>query len=113
MNEESVKRGFEVKDASSRALFLTGAALLVIIGVSMAVLFGVYGARIGPRSSSHGAGYRGAATARTGIEADWEKLDAENASHLTGYRWIDKGAGVVQIPIGRAMEQLAGKEAKP
>jgi hypothetical protein len=113
MNEESIKRGFEVKDANSHALFLTGAALLAIIGISLAVLFAVFGGRIGPRASSEGTGFRGAASVHTGIEADWVKLDAENAAHLTGYRWIDKKSGVVQIPIERAMAQLCVKEVKP
>jgi hypothetical protein len=33
-------------------------------------------------------------------------LEAENAK-LNSYSWIDKGAGVIRIPIGRAMDLLA------
>lgn len=36
---------------------------------------------------------------------------AEQAEKLTGYRWIDRKAGVVAIPIERAMELVAQEQA--
>lgn len=39
--------------------------------------------------------------------ADWQQfLEAENAK-LNSYGWIDKSAGVIRIPIDRAMDLLA------
>jgi hypothetical protein len=33
-------------------------------------------------------------------------LNAENQKILTQYRWVDKGKGVVGVPIDRAMDQV-------
>jgi hypothetical protein len=33
-----------------------------------------------------------------------DDLNAENQKTLTNYRWVDKGKGIVGIPIDRAME---------
>lgn len=35
---------------------------------------------------------------------DLARFRAEQAELLHGYRWVDQSAGVVAIPIGRAME---------
>jgi hypothetical protein len=44
---------------------------------------------------------------QTDPAADLQQLlEAENAK-LNSYGWIDKGAGVIRIPIGRAMDLLA------
>jgi hypothetical protein len=40
-------------------------------------------------------------------EADLRALRAEEEAKLTGYRWVDRKAGVVQIPIEQAMRLLA------
>lgn len=106
-------RGFEVSDANPRALALAGVLLVVFLAASMALIAAVYRSRIGARSNSAGEGFRGGSGYRTAIEEDWQALDAENAGHLGGYRWIDKQRGVVQIPIERAMEIIAGKETSP
>lgn len=113
MDEESIDHGYEIKDASARWLFATGAALLMIIALSLVFLKIAFGDRIGPRSNSEGQGFGGGATAQTAIEEDWRKLDAEVTEHLTGYRWINHDKGVVQIPIERAMERLTQEGEKP
>lgn len=51
---------------------------------------------------------------QTSPEADLRALRREEDAILGGYRWIDEGAGVAQIPIERAMEMMAqGIEAAP
>ncbi|RYD27645.1 MAG: hypothetical protein EOP87_20860 [Verrucomicrobiaceae bacterium] len=113
MNNDSITRGYEVRDASPRWLYAVGAALLIVICLSLVFLRVAYGERVGPRSSSQGQGFRGAATAKTEIEEDWRKLDAEMADRLTKYRWINRQKGTVQIPLERAMEILAEREKEP
>lgn len=39
--------------------------------------------------------------------ADRERYDAEERAKLSGYQWVDRSAGIVRIPIGRAMQILA------
>ncbi|MBY0298846.1 MAG: hypothetical protein K2X71_22885 [Methylobacterium sp.] len=40
---------------------------------------------------------------------DLERLLAAQKAELTGYGWVDRPAGLIRIPIARAMEILAGK----
>lgn len=40
---------------------------------------------------------------------DLVRMQAEEATALEGYGWVDAKAGVVRIPIERAIEVLAGK----
>jgi hypothetical protein len=53
----------------------------------------------------HGAGDE------SDIVRDWRAQDAAVRGHLENYAWADRGAGIVQIPIGRAMDLLAGATA--
>lgn len=39
--------------------------------------------------------------------ADRERYDDEERAKLSGYAWVDRSAGIVRIPIGRAMQILA------
>ena len=39
--------------------------------------------------------------------ADYEKFAAEEKARLEHYDWIDKNAGIVRIPIERAMDLIA------
>lgn len=38
-----------------------------------------------------------------------ERIEAKQKSRLTGYRWVDRAQGLVQIPIERAMQLLAAE----
>ena len=49
---------------------------------------------------------------RTGIERDREIQDAAVTNHLETYAWADRKAGVVHIPIRRAMELIANEEGR-
>lgn len=42
---------------------------------------------------------------------DREALERAEDSHLTGYAWVDRDAGVVRIPLQRAMELEAAAHA--
>jgi hypothetical protein len=39
--------------------------------------------------------------------ADRATYEARQRATLTQYAWVDRGAGIVRIPIGRAMQILA------
>lgn len=38
---------------------------------------------------------------------DRQRYDAQERARMSGYQWIDRSAGIVRIPIGRAMQILA------
>jgi hypothetical protein len=42
--------------------------------------------------------------------ADLARMRAEEDARLTSYAWVDKTAGVVRIPVERAMELLVERE---
>ena len=46
---------------------------------------------------------------------DWQKELALQRSRIEGYAWVDQAAGVVRIPVERAMELVAqrGLPARP
>jgi hypothetical protein len=45
-------------------------------------------------------------------QQDLRTYQAAQRAKLTGYAWIDRSHGVVQIPIDEAMKQLANQPAK-
>jgi hypothetical protein len=53
---------------------------------------------------------------QTAAPQDLQALRIEKHAMLNGYRWMDRKAGVVQIPIERAMQlsvERSGKTAEP
>jgi hypothetical protein len=45
-------------------------------------------------------------------ESDWlHRAQTEQQSRLEGWRWVDRGAGVIAIPIDEAMRRIAAKGA--
>ncbi len=46
------------------------------------------------------------------LEDGAPKLRAEQGSWLESYGWVDPNAGVIHVPIERAMEQVLAQEGK-
>ncbi len=46
---------------------------------------------------------------QTGQVEQRERIEAKQKSRLTGYHWVDRTQGLVQIPIERAMQLLAAE----
>jgi len=45
-------------------------------------------------------------TAETATARAWARYEQETRAHLDGYGWIDRRAGIVRVPIGRAIDLL-------
>jgi hypothetical protein len=109
---QSRAAGHERKDASIRPILLTGVGMALALGVVGLIIYGILD-------------YLGAhpvSTARTNPMAaldsqippaprieehpavEIQQLHAQEDQILSTYGWVDKGAGVVRIPIDRAME---------
>ncbi len=112
---ESRKRGFDVSDANPWHILASGVGLLIVIGLCLiAVAILLAWRDSGANRGTPLPGFEHGTVARTSIEEDRAEMDSETETHLRGYRWIDRDRGVVQVPIERAMELIAGEsEGKP
>jgi len=120
-DDETVERGYEHRDIAVRTIFVLGAALIAVTVLAQVALYfqlgGLWRARQKELPSPVPV-----ATAlptappeprlQTSPALDLKTLrDAEDA-HLHGYAWVDRKAGVVRIPIERAMELVAKEVAR-
>ena len=48
--------------------------------------------------------------AANGIEPLWKEPDRLARAHLDGYGWVDRAAGLVRIPIDRAMDLIVAEQ---
>jgi hypothetical protein len=49
---------------------------------------------------------------QTTPRSDLQSLQTSQEKRLQGYSWVDKGKGIVHVPIGRAMEIVASEGSK-
>jgi hypothetical protein len=121
MATETVPRGHETRDASLRAILWVAAGLVgVALVVHVALYFeleGMWGLRrraLPPPSPVASALPEAPPEPRlqTAPAADLRALRAAEDAELHGYGWVDRQAGVVHIPIERAMELVAREAAR-
>ncbi|MFB3817140.1 MAG: hypothetical protein ACE147_05695 [Candidatus Methylomirabilales bacterium] len=106
--------GHELSDLSPRTIALFGAGLGLLVAVCLIVaawMFGVLDARLAGREvpASPLARVEPPAGPRLQVDApsDLARLRAEEDAILSSYDWVDRGAGIVRIPIDQAMARLA------
>jgi protein SCO1/2 len=99
----------ETADIDARRVMLAGGMIVVAILVAVAVGWGIIEMSGGTQAAVHGP----PRTLRPQPEArplvDIAAYRAGEQRKLTTYEWIDRGAGVVRIPVERAMEILAAR----
>ncbi|HVW22556.1 MAG TPA: hypothetical protein VHC86_15180 [Opitutaceae bacterium] len=110
MSAEPTEGTWEKRDASPRRILEIGLGLAGFVVVALLVSWWLAGSW-GSRSGTSLLGSPGAFTAgpayRTSVERDWTAVRAAARARLTGYGWVDRRAGVVRIPIDRAMQLMA------
>jgi hypothetical protein len=108
--------GYETSDASPGGLLLFGLAMFLIIGLVLLIAAGVF--KYFSASQSLGAPASPFANAsqippaprlQTEPRLDLEHLHAREEHLLHTYEWVDPNAGIVRIPIERAMELVLQK----
>ncbi len=114
MSEEKSSKdlGFEVSDAKFKPIFIAGLSLfgLVIIGMtSMYFLFGFYEnmseAKSKPISPlAQERQLPDGPRLQIDPDLDWVIFEAKQDSILNSYGWISKEAGIVRVPIEKAIE---------
>ena len=117
--------GHERRDVAVKRLLLFGAGLCVMVLFALAamwLLFGYYKAEqsLGPPASPLAQGQEIPPEPRLQVteQADLKQTRKAEDAILTSYGWVDRPAGIVRIPIDRAIELLAQRglptrEAKP
>ena len=121
MDTETVEHGHEGRDVSVRTILLLGAGLVGLAAVIQVVLFFQMGALWRARQKELPPPVP-VATAlptappeprlQTSPALDLKTLRDAEDTHLHGYAWVDRKAGVVRIPIERAMELVAKEVAR-
>lgn len=111
---EAVRRGYEPTDVNLRVVVRVAVGVIVVALVTHLTLLLLL------RSMARHEGLRLPASPAPALHlpnpvlqvdprADLRRLQARERQRLTGYRWLDRSKGVVQIPIERAIERLAAE----
>jgi hypothetical protein len=106
------KRGHELFDLDVRYLgwFSVGLVILLILTAGAAfMLMGGFrvATAVTAKQSTEGSPAGPFATLQDTPQDDLRSYRRTKAAALEGYHWVDRGTGVVRIPIERAMELVA------
>lgn len=113
--KQTVERRHEVADVSGRRIVWTAASLAMALVV---VALAAWAALVLVRSDQPPGTSPSLRAPLTRIPTpqlqsapapDLRALREEKHAMLSGYRWLDRSAGVVQIPIDRAMQLMAAR----
>jgi hypothetical protein len=114
--------GHEHTDVSVRPIVVAGIGLAIVLLVVAALMLGLYDvfaareARLSPPANPLAAaeGPRLPPQPRLQVHPvkDLRELRAAENKILDHYGWVDQQAGVVRIPIGRAIDLLAARAQK-
>jgi hypothetical protein len=112
----------ETTDINLKPVVISGIGLLVILVVSAALMLGLFDvmkvqeARMSPPANplAEADGQRVPPAPRLQAHPlkDLDELHKAEKELLTTYAWKDKAAGVVRIPVARAMELLAQRNGQ-
>ena len=106
--------GHESTDASPRLVRIMAAALALGIGAVLIASYGVFSAGRAHRALAPALGpaaaFQYGPEEQNATEQAWKEIDAETRQNLDTYGWVDRRAGVVRIPIDRAMAVMAGQK---
>jgi hypothetical protein len=107
-------RGYETRDVALRPVVIAGIGLTAVVVVSAVLMWLLFGAlaereaRLSPKpnplAESFGRQVPPEPRLQTDPRKDLERMWAEEDATLHSYGWVDRKAGVVRIPIERAME---------
>lgn len=106
--------GYERSDLTAKSVAIFGVALAAVIILVLVVTgwmfhyFSAQYARVDVPPSPLARTRPGPPEPRLQVDPtkDLRAMRAEEDTRLTGYGWVDKEAGVVRMPIARAMELL-------
>ena len=119
LNPEAVKAGHEVGDVQLKPIynFLIGLTLLSVVSFVVVYvvfqLFAGYKSRTSEKLTPMAQRQVGQLPPEPRLQVDalkeWVVFKAEQDSVVATYGWVDKGKGVVRLPLDRALEVMAEK----
>jgi hypothetical protein len=108
--EAHVGAKLETPQIDTRAVLVAACASLALVVGAVAGLHAVYRAYV-PNPSPPPPQSFPEPQVRPGEAQQLRRLLAEQRARLTGYAWVDRRNGLVQVPIDRAMQLLVQKGA--
>jgi hypothetical protein len=105
--------GHETKDASILGVVLTGVGLAIGAAIALSIVYGIFQflstqpvttAPPNPMAETSGQQFPPAPRVEEHPAIEIQELRAKEDSLLSTYGWTDKVAGVVRIPIDRAID---------
>ncbi len=111
--------GHEHQDVTTRPIVLAGVGLIIFLIIVVGLMLGLYdffaarAARLSPPANPLAAaeGPRLPPEPRLQVHpvGDLHELREAESNILDHYAWVDKSAGVVRIPIARAIDVMAAR----
>ncbi|MBI2816898.1 MAG: hypothetical protein HYX72_08150 [Acidobacteria bacterium] len=115
-SENSNSIGYEKRDANARALLIFAAGLIAILAlilILMVVMFRYFSVAqsLGPPASPFAAERVLPPPPRLQADPreDLQRLREQENANLNSYGWVNPSAGIVKMPIDRAMDRLIQK----
>lgn len=109
----------EARDIRLRPVVLSGIGLLIVLVVTFALMVGLFDlfayreARLSPPANPLAAAEGRRLPPEPRLQPhplrDLKDLRRAESAILDSYGWVDKNAGVVRIPVARAIELLAAR----
>jgi hypothetical protein len=112
---EHTPRGHEERDVQLRPLIISGMSLAILAGLSLFAMWLLFDYFAALRARLEGApspvfeARRPPPEPRLEVspQQDLRQIRAADMAVLSSYGWVDRQAGIVRIPIERAIELLA------
>ncbi len=112
-----IELGYEETDVAYKKVLPWIVALFGFLGVSSVVAFVMYGILVPKEPEPNASTFPPAESRRKPPEPivqgnpieDMQKFRAAEEKSLTRYSWKDKNAGIVRIPVDKAMELFAAR----
>ncbi len=107
---ESERRRFEVTDAPANRIVYFAIGLGVAVAIVFTVLWFYYETQMGVAPNTRDtetSAWSYAARDLLLVREARSRLQDENRQYLSQYGWIDREAGIAQIPVERAMAIVA------
>jgi hypothetical protein len=92
-----------------RLLAIAGAVLLLLV-VAFGMVLWFYKAEVPERPALVPQHFPSPQLIQDETE-ELRRVNAEQRARLQGYRWVDRGKGLIAVPIGEAMRMIAAKGA--
>jgi hypothetical protein len=98
----------EKEDADTRIVATIASSLAIVVAIGL--LGGLFTlGRTRPRAGTDELFQHGVVAA-TDVQLSWDAIDHAPSASPAGYAWIDRQAGVVQVPIDRAIDLVCAEQ---